>query len=209
MSRCQPTRRIGVFGGTFDPVHNGHLAIAEAIRNHLDLDTVLWVPAGRPPHKEGQIISDDEDRLAMLELALAETGGNVISRADLDRGGPSYTADLLEILNRENAPSSLIFIMGEDSLRDLPNWHDPERILRQAELAVAARPNVDTDLDALEQRLPALRGRVHLIEAPEVPISSSDIRSRVQERQSISSLVPPSVAKYIADHGLYRDAPAR
>lgn len=205
MKRCQATRRIGVFGGTFDPVHNGHLAIADAIRKQLRLDTVLWVPAGRPPHKKGQIISEDDDRLAMLELALIDAPRNEVSRVDLDRGGPSYTADLLEILSRQYAPAALIFIMGEDSLRDLPNWHDPERILREAELAVAARPNVEADLAALEVRLPALRGRVHLVTAPELPISSSQIRTLVREGQPIDSLVPPTVARYIAERGLYRD----
>lgn len=204
MKRCQATRRIGVFGGTFDPVHNGHLAIADAIRKQLRLDTVLWVPAGRPPHKKGQIISEDDDRLAMLELALIDAPRNEVSRVDLDRGGPSYTADLLEILSRQYGPAALIFIMGEDSLRDLPNWHDPARILRHAELAVAARPNVETDLAALEAQLPALRGRVHLVTAPELPISSSQIRTLVRDGEPIDALVPPGVARYIADHGLYR-----
>jgi nicotinate-nucleotide adenylyltransferase len=197
--------RIGVLGGTFDPVHNGHLAIAHALREALGLDLVVWVPAGRPPHKRGQIVSDDADRLAMLELALAGSSSDAISRVDLDRGGPSYTADMLEMLAREYAPAELVFLMGEDSLRDLPTWHDPERILRHAELAVAARPGIDTDLDAIAREVPATRGRVHLVPTEEVAISSSEVRRRVQAGEPFAGLVPPAVADYIARRGLYRD----
>ena len=196
--------RIGVLGGTFDPIHNGHLAIARELRQALGLDRIIWVPAGRPPHKEGQIVSNDAERLAMLQLALAGSETDTISRADLDRGGPSYTADLLEILAQEHAPASLVFLMGEDSLRDFPTWHDPERILRHADLAVAARPGIDVDLASIARELPALRGRVHLVPTEEVPISSSDIRRRVRDGEPIAGLVPPEVADYIARHGLYR-----
>ena len=196
--------RIGVLGGTFDPVHNGHLAIASSLREALDLERVVWVPAGQPPHKQGQIVSSDADRLAMLELAVAGSPVDAISRVDLDRGGPSYTADLLEILHRQFAPNTLVFLMGEDSLRDLPAWHDPERIIRLAELAVAARPGIETDLDAIERQIPTARGRIFLAPTPEISISSSDIRRRVRDGEPIDTLVPPAVARYIADHGLYR-----
>lgn len=196
--------RIGVLGGTFDPVHNGHLAIASSLREALDLERVVWVPAGQPPHKQGQIVSSDADRLAMLELAVAGSPVDAISRADLDRGGPSYTADLLEILHRQFAPNTLVFLMGEDSLRDLPAWHDPERIIRLAELAVAARPGIETDLDVIERQIPTARGRIFLVTTPEISISSSDIRRRVRDGEPIDILVPPAVARYIADHGLYR-----
>ena len=140
---------MGVLGGTFDPVHYGHLHVANALRAALGLQKVIWVPAGRPPHKAGQIVSRDRDRLAMLELALADSPNDEISTVDLDRSGPSYTADTLELLSTAVAPGRLVFLMGEDSLRDLPAWHDPERILQLAELAVAARPGIDTDLDAI------------------------------------------------------------
>jgi nicotinate-nucleotide adenylyltransferase len=198
------TPRVGVLGGTFDPVHNGHLAIARELREALGLDRVIWVPAGRPPHKQGQIVSSDTDRLAMLEVALADSPTDVISRADLDREGPSYTADLLGILAAEYAPASLVFLMGEDSLRDLPTWHDPERIVRQAELAVAARPGVDIDLEGIARQIPGVRGRVHLVPTEEIPISSSDIRRRVGAGEPIGGLVPAAVAEYIAQRGLYR-----
>jgi nicotinate-nucleotide adenylyltransferase len=204
MRRVVKAGKIGVLGGTFDPVHNGHLAIARALREALRLERVVWVPAGRPPHKAGQIVSSDDDRLAMLELALAGSPKDVTSRADLDRGGPSYTADLLEIVACKYAPASLVFLMGEDSLRDLPAWHDPDRILRHAELAVAARPGIDVDLDAIARAVPGVVGRVHLVPTEEIPISSSEIRRRVRAGESIDGLVPPAVADYVSRRGLYR-----
>ncbi len=196
-------RRVGVLGGTFDPVHNGHLSIANALRTALDLERVVWVPAGRPPHKTGQIVSGDRDRLAMLELALAGSAVDQIDTIDIERSGPSYTADTLEILAQRFAPAGLFFLMGEDSLRDLPTWHDPERLLRAAELAVAARPGVDVDLESVARQVPTVRGRVHLVPTEEIAISSSGIRRRVRENQSIHGLVPAAVEAYIQDHGLY------
>jgi nicotinate-nucleotide adenylyltransferase len=195
--------RIGVLGGTFDPVHNGHLHIARELREALGLERVKWVPAGRPPHKTGQIVSSDRDRLTMLALALADSPLDEISRIDLDRTGPSYTADTLEILREQVSPATLVFLMGEDSLRDLPTWHDPERILHAAELAVAGRPGIDANLDVLTQAIPALSGRVHLAFIDEVPVSSSDIRQRVRENRPIKGLVPAAVESYIRERGLY------
>jgi nicotinate-nucleotide adenylyltransferase len=196
-------RRIGVLGGTFDPVHNGHLHIAHALRTALDLERVVWVPAGRPPHKTGQIVSSDRDRLAMLDLALAGSPVDQIDTIDLERSGPSYTADTLELLAESFAPARLFFLMGEDSLRDLPSWHDPERLLRAAELAVAARPGVDADLAVVARQIPTVQGRVHVIPTKEIAISSSEIRRRVRKNLSIRGLVPAAVEAYIRDHGLY------
>ena len=195
--------RIGVLGGTFDPVHNGHLHIAGTLRTALDLDSVLWVPAGRPPHKTDQIVSSDRDRLAMLDLALAGSATDEISTIDIDRSGPSYTADTLEILAGHFPSARLFFLMGKDSLRDLPTWRHPERILRVAELAVAGRPGVDTDFESLELQVSGLGKRVHVVPTEEIAISSSEIRLRVKENQSIRGLVPGSVEAYIRDHGLY------
>ena len=196
-------RRIGVLGGTFDPVHNGHLYIANALRAALDLERVVWVPAGRPPHKTGQIVSGDRDRLAMLELALAGSAVDQIDMIDIERPGPSYTSDTLEFLAECLAPARLFFLMGEDSLRDLPTWHDPERLLHTAELAVAARPGIDADLASIARQIPSVESRVHLVPTKEIAISSSEIRRRVGEHQSIQGLVPPAVEAYIRDHGLY------
>ncbi|MFT4039905.1 MAG: nicotinate-nucleotide adenylyltransferase [Thermomicrobiales bacterium] len=198
--------RIGVFGGTFDPVHKGHLHIANGMRDQLELERIVWVPAGRPPHKLGQIVSSDEDRLAMLELALRDLPQDTISRIEVDRPGPSYTADTLQQLAAELAPAELVFLMGEDSLRDFPNWRDPDRILAHASLGVAQRPGIDANLQVLTQALPALCGRVHLANIPELPVSSSEIRARVARGESITHLTPEPVAQYIRDHGLYLPA---
>ncbi len=195
--------RIGVLGGTFDPVHNGHLHIARELRDALALERVIWVPAGRPPHKAGQIVSSDRDRLTMLKLALAGSPLDEISTIDIERSGPSYTADTLELLGQQVSPTTLVFLMGEDSLRDLPTWHDPERILRAAELAVAGRPGIDANLDDLTRAIPALTGRVHLALIDEVPVSSSEIRQRVRENRSIEGFVPAAVESYIRERGLY------
>jgi nicotinate-nucleotide adenylyltransferase len=192
-------------GGTFDPVHNGHLHIADTLRHALDLDRIVWVPAGRPPHKQGQIVSSDEDRLQMLRLALAGSPEDEVSLVDLERSGPSYTADTLEALTHHFDRARLFFLMGEDSLRDFPTWHDPDRILHLAELAVAGRPGVDADLEMVARDLPATDGRVHLVSAAELAISSSDIRRRVRANESIRGLVPPAVADYIEQHHLYTD----
>lgn len=195
--------RIGVLGGTFDPVHNGHLHVANALREALDLERILWVPAGQPPHKTGQIVSSDRDRLAMLDLALSGSAADQINTIDIERSGPSYTADTLEILAECLAPARLFFLMGEDSLRDLPTWHDPERLLQAAELAVAARPGVDADLASIARQIPSVQSRIHLVPTKEIAISSSEIRRRVGEHQSIHELVPPPVEAYIRDYGLY------
>lgn len=207
MTSDQRIPRIGVFGGTFDPVHAGHLHIADQLRKALALDRIIWVPAGRPPHKRGQIVSGDADRLAMLELALAGSPNDEISTLEIERAGPSYTADTLEQLQQALAPASLVFMLGEDSLRDLPTWRDPERILRAAELAVAGRPGIEANVEELARALPGLQDRLTLAPLDELPISSSEIRRRVASGESIAGLVPPAVADYIARRGLYHAGP--
>lgn len=201
-----PLRRIGIFGGTFDPIHLGHLHIANGLREKLDLDQIVWVVAGKPPHKRGQIVSEDDDRIAMVQLALGECPGDIVSRVEVDRPGPSYTADTLEQLTRELGPAEYFFLMGEDSLRDFPTWRDPERILQHADLGVVGRPGIDTDLAHLSTELPSLSGHVHLVQLEELPYSSSEIRRRVAAGLSIDDYTVEPVAQYIRDHGLYRHA---
>ena len=196
--------RLGVFGGTFDPVHLGHLIAATEVRHVLGLDRVLFVPARRPPHKPEQEVGDDRHRLAMLRLAVADNPAFEISSIELDRAGPSYTSDTLAILAAERDPASLVFVMGEDSLRDLPTWHDPGRIASLAALGVATRPGVALDLDAVLRSVPEARGRVHLVPIPLIGISSRDLRRRVAAGEPIRYQVPAPVAAYIARHGLYR-----
>jgi nicotinate-nucleotide adenylyltransferase len=195
--------RIGVFGGTFDPIHNGHLHIARELANALDLDQILFVLAARPPHKSDQVITSDRHRLEMLRLALADQPSFKVSEIELRRPGKSFTADTLEELASELSPASLVFIMGEDSLRDLPNWHDPQRILKFAELGVAARPGVDFDASQIYKRVPEAMGSLHLVETSEVDVSSQEIRDRVASGKSIDDLAPPLVAEYIRANKLY------
>lgn len=199
-------QRVGVFGGTFDPVHVGHLIVATELRFALRLDCVLFVPAGRPPHKTSQEISDNEHRLAMLQLALGDSPWFAISLVDMQRPGPSYTADTLAILRRELEPAELVFLMGSDSLRDLPTWHEPHRIVAQAEIGVARRPGIEVDLEQIYAYIPNARGRIHLVDVPLIGISSTDLRERVRTGRPISYQVPLPVEHYIAEHGLYRDA---
>jgi len=196
--------RIGIFGGTFDPVHVGHLIVAADLRHALRLDRVLFVPAGRPPHKDADLVSADGDRLAMLELALADDPLAEISTVDLERPGPSYTVDLLAILRHRLPDARLVFLMGEDSLRDLPTWRRPNEIARLADFGVAARPGVAFDPEATYARVPAARGRVSVVETIQISISSSDIRRRVRTRAPIRHQVPRVVEEYIAERGLYR-----
>ena len=199
----RPLRRVGIFGGTFDPIHLGHLHIANGLREKLGLDQIIWVVAGKPPHKHGQIVSNDDDRIAMVRLALGDTPGDLVSRVEVDRPGPSYTADTLETLTDELGPARCFFLMGEDSLRDFPTWRDPERILELAELGVVGRPGIDTDLEHLTAALPALAGRVHVAQIDELPYSSSEIRQRVANGLPIDDLTAEPVVQYIQDHGLY------
>lgn len=195
--------RIGVFGGTFDPIHIGHLVAASELRHALRLDRVLFVLAARPPHKPTQEISEDRHRLAMLELALQDEPAFEICAVELARQGLSYTVDTLAEIQRGAGGATVVFLMGEDSLRDLPTWHEPDRIARLAELGVAGRPGVDVDLAGLYAAVPAARGRVHLVPTPEIGVSSRDLRRRVATGGPIRYLVPRAVERYIRTHHLY------
>jgi len=195
--------RLGVFGGTFDPVHLGHLVSASEMREACRLDQVWWVPAGSPPHKPGVAVSSDADRLAMLRLALENDPGAVVSTADLGRAGPSYTVDLLRRIRAEQSDADLVFLMGGDSLRDLPTWHDPQGILEIATIAVARRPGVSVDLDAVCRAVPNAAGRTQIVDVPLIGISATDIRGRVRSGRTIQHLVPASVEAYIRERGLY------
>jgi nicotinate-nucleotide adenylyltransferase len=196
--------RLGIFGGTFDPIHIGHLIIATELRHALRLDRVLFVPSGHPPHKADQAVSPNADRLAMLHLAIADNAAFAISTLDLDRPGPSYTSDLLAMLHDQHPTAQLVFLMGEDSLRDLPIWHQPERIVSLAEIGVAIRPEIETDLETIYQRVPAARGRITIIPTTLIDISASELRRRVRDGGPIRYQVLDSVESYIMTNELYR-----
>ena len=199
-------RRLGILGGTFDPIHHAHLVLAEEVRHQLGLDLVLFLPAGHPPHKPGRPVSAAHHRLRMLELAIAGKSYFVISGVDLDRPGPSYTVEALQLLRKEWGPTPLFFFVeGADSLVEILSWYHPERLIDLAEIAVVDRPGVQVDLSGLEVRLPGLSAKLHWVRMPLLEISASDIRARVRDGRPISYLVPAAVEAYIVEHGLYKD----
>jgi nicotinate-nucleotide adenylyltransferase len=199
--------RLGVLGGTFDPPHVGHLLLAEEARLALGLGQVLFTPAGGPWRKAGQELSPREDRLAMVRLAVADNPHFAVSALEIEREGPSYTAETLAALRDQfGLETELFFIMGADSLADFPHWHEPQRILELARLAVAERPEPE-DV-ALEEGLAddlarAMRERVIWLDMRRIDISSTAVRDRVRRGLSIRCWVPPAVEEYIRQHGLY------
>jgi nicotinate-nucleotide adenylyltransferase len=196
--------RIGVFGGSFDPVHVGHLIVAEVLRHALALERVLFLPAGRPPHKPTQELAADADRLAMLNLALAGAPYFEISTVDLDRPGPSYTAESLRVLRGQLPPDcELYFLIGQDSLRDFPTWHAPAAIAGLARLGVALRPGVVATVEAVNRAVPDTSGRVELVPVPLIDVASRTIRANIRAGGPYRFQVPPAVADYIAERGLY------
>jgi nicotinate-nucleotide adenylyltransferase len=203
------TGSIGIMGGTFDPIHIGHLAIAEEAREVLGLARVLFVPASVPPHRPDGAVAAAEDRATMVALAIADNEAFELSRIELDRPGPSYTSDTVELLaDAERRPGhepDLTFILSAETLHDLPTWREPERLLDAARIAVVPREGYPAPERAwLEAEFPGRLGRVDFLEGPRLGLSSTSIRARVAAGRSIRYLVPPAVARYIDDHGLYR-----
>ena len=192
--------RIGVFGGTFDPPHLGHLLLAESARDRLKLDRVLFVPARVPPHKLSRRVTPPATRLGLLRAALRGTGF-AISTLELGRPGPSYTVDTLERLGRRHPGARLWLLVGADSLADLPTWREPERILSLATLAVAARPEAS---DRTPPSMARFARRIVHLGNPPVAIASTDLRARVARGRSIRFLVPAAVEKRVDALGLYR-----
>jgi nicotinate-nucleotide adenylyltransferase len=204
-----PISRIGVLGGTFDPPHLGHLAIAQAAMAQLRLQQVLFAPTRQPPHKPLPDITPVERRIEMVQLAIANDPHFTLSRVDVDREGPTYTVDMLRLLHQQlGAGVDLYFIMGMDSLANILTWRDPHEIIRLCWLAVFQRPGFDANLDELEKHLPGLRKRVIMLNSPMLDIAASDLQQRIRAGQSIQHLVPAPVAEYIAKHNLYKDSDA-
>ena len=195
---------IGVFGGTFDPPHVGHLILADEARAVLSLSTVLWVVTGIPPHKPAQPVSPVTHRLGMVERSIQGNPGFEISRIELDRPGPHFAAETLELLASAHPNQEWVYVMGEDSLADLPNWHRPSDFVQLCRsIVVLRRSQVEADLDHLERKIPGLTAKVRLLAVPLVDVSARDIRRRVQTGQPFRYLVPSSIAEYIRQHRLY------
>ena len=202
--------RIGVLGGTFDPIHLAHLVAAEEVRVRMALERVLFVPAGLPPHKLHVNVTPTEHRLKMVELAIADNPHFTLSRVDIDRFGPSYTVDTIELLHSEYGPDAeLYFIMGSDSLSELLTWHKPERLIRLCRIVALTRPGHRVDLKELNRLLPGAIARVQLLDMPLLEISGTDLQRRVRAGLSIKYLVPPAVETYIHRHGLYQQGRER
>jgi nicotinate-nucleotide adenylyltransferase len=190
-------------GGTFDPIHHGHLVAAEEARWQFRLDQVLFIPTGRPWQKPAARVSPAEDRYLMTAIATASNPAFAVSRLEIDHPGPTYTVDTLRRLRAELPEGTrLLFIGGTDLLQGLPTWKDPEQVLALVELIAASRPEVG--IDGLVQQLPSAAGRIHHMEIPALAISSSDIRARVARGAPIDYLVPEGVARYIQKRALYR-----
>jgi nicotinate-nucleotide adenylyltransferase len=210
---------VGVLGGTFDPIHLGHLAIADEVREALGLERVLFIPAGIPPHKPNRRISPTADRVAMVRLAIADNPAFELSRLEVDRPGPSFAVETLAELAREGRAqgreAELTFILSDEALAGFPEWREPARILDLARLAVvrraftgaaaAGRPMERIDDVWVALHLPDQAERLVFVEAPRIAISASDIRRRVASGRSVRYLVPPAVLAYIGDHRLYTD----
>jgi len=196
---------IGVMGGTFDPIHIGHLIVAEEVTARLGLAEVLFVPAGQPWLKPDSPVAAAEHRVEMVRLAIADKPYFKLSTVEIERAGPSYTVDTIaQLQGRLGAGDELVFILGWDSLAELPRWKEPLRLIKMCRLLAVPRPGYSApDLDALEALIPGLSQRVTLIDKPEIDISASEIRRRIARGLSIHHLVPEPVEKYIKQHRLY------
>lgn len=199
--------KIGILGGTFDPVHLGHLAIAEQARSRLNLSRVIFIPAGEPWLKSDRDITPANHRVEMVRLAIAGNPYFELSTVEVERPGPSYSVDTIAILREQLGDDcSLFFLLGWDSLAELPRWKEPARLIRMCRLVAITRPGYSKpDLGAMEPLVPGVSKNVLWLEIPPVDISSSEIRQRVARGLSIRDLVPPKVAEYIEEHRLYRD----
>lgn len=194
---------VGLIGGTFDPIHIGHLVIAQRALEQLDLDEVIFLPTGIPPHKQDEQHTEARHRLEITRLAIEDQPRFRISDRDIRPDRASFTVDLLRDLKADNPDANLTFIVGTDSLRDFPTWREPEAIVRIARLAVADRPDIDVPV-AIYDQVTGLRDAIDWIESPLLEIAATDLRDRIKRRQSVRHLVPDQVLAYIETHQLYR-----
>lgn len=200
--------KLGILGGTFNPIHLGHLIMAEAVRERYGLTKVLFIPSARPPHKEGQELILAADRHQLVRLAIADNPFFEVSNIEMQKGGISYSVETLKALQEtENEPTDYFFIIGGDSVPELRTWRNIEELAELCTLVVVPRPGWDIERIAAEKlRLPEWirQGLLHnLVAAPLIGISSSDIRDRITKGESIKYLVPRAVEEYILQHGLY------
>ena len=201
--------KIGVMGGTFDPIHIGHLAVAEEARRLLSLSKVIFMPAGHPYFKDGTVITPAQDRVRMLELTLIGQPDYALSRLEVERQGPSYAVDSITKIKAQMDPmDEVFFIMGWDSVMSLPLWYEADRLIRLCRIVAAPRPGYpQPDLLSLALDLPGITERVIVMERPLIDISASLIREKVRRGLSIDGMVLPDVSVYIREKGLYQGKP--
>ncbi|MDG3002538.1 nicotinate-nucleotide adenylyltransferase [Paludisphaera mucosa] len=199
--------RLGLFGGTFDPIHMGHLILAEQCREACGLDRVWFVVANEPPHKRGAKRSGVHHRLEMARLAIAGNAAFEVSDIEANRSGPSYSVDTLEQIRAERPEDELFFLIGGDSLVDLPTWREPDRIARLATIVVVNRPGSGADAPPADSLGPDAR-TLEFVTIPPIGIASHDVRGRLRDGRSIRYMVPRSVEAYIDAHALYREPSA-
>jgi nicotinate-nucleotide adenylyltransferase len=198
--------KIGVLGGTFDPVHNGHLAIAEEARSYLNLNEVIFLPAGQPWMKSDRSISPARNRTAMLALALQSRPYFKSSTIEIEHQGPSYSVNsIAELKAQAVEPTDWYFILGWDNLAKIPQWKEPAKLIEMCFLAAVPRPGYERpNMKKLEAALPGISKKVILMDKPRLEISATDIRNKVAQGLPISGLVPQDVEEYIKENGLYR-----
>ena len=195
--------RLGVFGGTFDPIHMGHLIVAEDARAALGLDRVLFIPAGQPWFKSYRQITDSRHRLEMVRIAVESNPSFDVSDIEIRRSGPSYTVQTLTELREQYADAEFTVILGVDALREIDRWHQPRVLFEMASVVGMARPGASLDPSVLNAAIPGASGRMRLVDSALIDISGTDIRQRVAEARSIRYRVPSAVERYISENGLY------
>ncbi len=197
--------RLGLFGGAFDPVHYGHLLLAEQCREQCRLDEIWLIPTGQPPHKDPHELTPGRQRAEMLELAVAGNPTYQVSRMELEHSGTSYTFETLQRLHGEDADRELFFLIGADSLHDLPTWREPKRIAELATIVAVNRGGQpEPDFESIRTKVgDAVATRIQSITIPGIELSSSDIRSRVRQGKSIRFMTPRAIEAYIEQHKLY------
>ena len=198
-------RRLGIFGGTFDPPHVGHLILAAEARDQLKLDCTIWILTPDPPHKQGKEISDLSHRINMIQLAIEADEGFQLSRVDIDRPGPHYAVDTVHLLRKTYPECEMIYLMGGDSLEDLPHWYRAQEFLNVLDgVGVMRRPGDDIDLSELYAALPELKEKLNFVTAPLLEISAEQVRRRVRQNRAFRYYLLPKIYDYIRENKIYQ-----
>ncbi len=208
MKPGQPMKRtrIGIFGGTFDPPHVGHMILAAEAYSQLKLEKVLWVVTSVPPHKRDQVVSGTAQRLSLVQAAIGDEPAFSLSTVDIDREGPHYAVDTMRLLRVQYPEADLIYLIGEDSLYDLPTWYHPQTLVDEVfGFGVMRRPGKTIDMDALEAALPGISSKVAFVEAPLLEISSSQVRQRIHLGETFQYYLLPPVYELIQTQGYYQN----